>query len=78
MQSAIGNSRSVVIVSSVVYETGLLLTKDSKQRLLLIETARSDGSAYREDSLRRWSNVPIERPADLYLLALEAGSIFFA
>lgn len=82
LRSAIRNIRSIVIVPSMVYGTGLLLAKDSKQIPRLIRTARERGCAvYVSEGTQSWNNVHVEDLADLYIHALEkakAGSYFFA
>lgn len=82
LRAAIDGVRSVVIVPSMVYGTGLLLNKESKQIPILIKTAEEKGFAvYVGNGTHCWSNVHIEDLADLYITALEKakpGSYFFA
>jgi nucleoside-diphosphate-sugar epimerase len=82
LRSAIQGVRSIVVVPSMVYGTGLLLNKESNQIPLLIKTAQEKGFAvYAGDGAQSWSNVHVEDLADLYVSALEKakpGSYFFA
>lgn len=82
LRSAIQGVRSIVVVPSMVYGTGLLLNKESKQIPLLIRTAQEKGFAvYASSGAQSWSNVHVEDLADLYILALKKakpGSCFFA
>lgn len=82
LRSAIQGIRSIVIVPSMVYGTGLLLNKESMQVPLLIKTAQDKGAAvYVGNGEQSWSNVHVEDLANLYVAALEKakpGSCFFA
>jgi len=82
LRSAIDGVRSIVIVPSMVYGTGLLINKESKQIPILIKTAKEKNSAvYVGKGTHCWSNVHVEDLAELYILALEKakpGSYFFA
>lgn len=82
LRSAIQGIRSIVIVPSMVYGTGLLLNKESKQIPLLVKTAQDKNTAvYVGSGEHRWSNVHVEDLADLYIAALEKakpGTYLFA
>lgn len=82
LQSAKHNVRSIVIVPTMVYGTGLGLKKDSIQIPALINFSKEKGfGVYFGKGENRWSNLHIEDLADLYILALEKakpGSLYYA
>lgn len=82
LQSAKKNIRSIVIVPSMVYGSGLGIKKDSIQLPALISFSKEKGfGVYFGKGENIWSNIHIEDLADLYVLALEkakAGSIYYA
>jgi len=82
LQSAKQNIRSIVIVPTMVYGTGLGLKKVSIQIPALINFSKEKGfGVYFGKGENRWSNLHIEDLADLYILALEKakpGSLYYA
>ncbi|KMQ58411.1 epimerase [Chryseobacterium angstadtii] len=82
LQSARKNIRSIVIVPTMVYGTGLGLKKDSIQLPALINFSKEKGfGTYFGKGENIWSNLHIEDLANLYVLALEkakAGSLYYA
>lgn len=82
LQSAKKNIRSIVIVPTMVYGTGLGLKKDSIQIPALINFSKEKGfGVYFGKGENRWSNLHIEDLADMYILALEKakpGSLYYA
>ncbi|WP_261513027.1 NAD-dependent epimerase/dehydratase family protein [Chryseobacterium paludis] len=82
LRSAQKNIRSIVIVPTMVYGTGLGLKKDSIQIPALTQFSKEKGfGIYFGKGENIWSNVHIEDLSDLYVLALEnakAGSIYYA
>ncbi|WP_292008463.1 NAD-dependent epimerase/dehydratase family protein [Chryseobacterium sp.] len=82
LRSAQHNIRSIVIVPTMVYGTGLGLKKESIQIPSLIKFSKEKGfGVYFGKGENIWSNLHIEDLADLYILALEkakAGSIYYA
>ncbi|MDV7697763.1 NAD-dependent epimerase/dehydratase family protein [Chryseobacterium soli] len=82
LQSAKKNIRSIVIVPTMVYGTGLGLKKDSIQLPALINFSKEKGfGVYFGKGENIWSNLHIEDLADMYILALEKakpGSLYYA
>lgn len=82
LRSAQKNIRSIVIVPTMVYGTGLGLKKESIQIPALVQFSKEKGfGIYFGKGENIWSNIHIEDLADLYVLALEnakAGSIYYA
>ncbi|MFP3598841.1 NAD-dependent epimerase/dehydratase family protein [Chryseobacterium sp. SIMBA_029] len=82
LQSAEKNIRSIVIVPTMVYGTGLGLKKDSIQLPALINYSKEKGfGVYFGKGENIWSNLHIEDLADMYILALEKakpGSLYYA
>ncbi|MBT2621162.1 NAD-dependent epimerase/dehydratase family protein [Chryseobacterium sp. ISL-6] len=82
LRSAQKNIRSIVIVPTMVYGTGLGLKKDSIQIPALTQFSKEKGfGIYFGKGENIWSNVHIEDLSDLYVLALKnakAGSIYYA
>ncbi|PZU14155.1 MAG: epimerase, partial [Chryseobacterium sp.] len=82
LQSAKKNIRSIVIVPTMVYGSGLGIKKDSIQLPALISFSKEKGfGVYFGKGENIWSNIYIEDLADLYVLALEkakAGSLYYA
>lgn len=74
--------RSVVLCNTLIYGTGTGIHKDSVQVPLLVNTARSTGTARHVGPGKNiWSHVHVEDVADLYVRALEGaapGSFYFA
>lgn len=82
LRAARKNIRSIVIVPTMVYGTGLGLKKNSIQLPALVDFSKKKGfGTYFGKGENIWSNVHIEDLADLYVLALEkakAGSLYYA
>lgn len=82
LQSSEKNIRSIVIVPTMVYGTGLGLKKDSIQLPALINFSKEKGfGVYFGKGENIWSNLHIEDLADMYILALEKakpGSLYYA
>ncbi|WP_345990403.1 NAD-dependent epimerase/dehydratase family protein [Chryseobacterium sp. Chry.R1] len=82
LRSAQKNIRSIVIVPTMVYGTGLGIKKDSIQIPALTQFSKEKGfGVYFGKGENIWSNIHIEDLADLYVLALEnakAGSLYYA
>lgn len=81
LAAAKNNIRTIVLVPTMIYGTGLGIKPNSIQVPMLIELAKEkQAGVYIEKGENKWSNVHIADLADLYVLALEnapSGSYFY-
>jgi len=81
LAAAKDNIRTIVLVPTMIYGTGLGIKPHSIQVPMLIEISKEkQAGVYIEKGENKWSNVHIADLADLYVLALEnapSGSYFY-